>query len=143
MGLCCLMGVTVLEASGKLYIWFTENDSFLMEDNFSSAVVVTVDEEADKACFLCALESMEKEAGIVKKTRLNEKDYWFLRQPLQSIEQDLTISFETITMICAMLEDLSAINGVRVNFDPSSISERDLQEVLLGSMELFPKKGLT
>jgi hypothetical protein len=42
-----------------------------------------------------------------------------------------------------MIEDLSEINGVRVNFDPSSISERDLQEVLLGSMELFPKKGLT
>ena len=143
MALGCLISMTVFEASGKLFVWFTQNDSFVMEDDFASAVVVTVDEEADKACFLCALESMEQDAGLVKKTQLKEKTYWFLKQPLESLEQNLIINFETITMICAVLEELNEMGRERLSFDPTDLSEKDLQNLLLGVLSTFPKKDLT
>ena len=135
--------MTVLDATGKLFVWFANNDSFSMEDNFSEAVVVTVDEELDKACLYCALESMRKQGKVLKKTTHNDKTYWFLIRPMQTIEQNLIMGFETISMVCAVLEDLSKITGIDIKFDPTDISEANLQDLLMGVMQVFEKKGLT
>jgi hypothetical protein len=112
-----------------------------MEDNFSEAVVVSIDEEIDRACFYCALESMRKHGGLLKKAEMKGKTYWFLIRPLQSIEQTLTIGFDTVNMICAVLEDLSKNLDTDVSFDATNISESNLQDLLMGAMQLFEKKG--
>ena len=135
--------VTVLDATSKLFVWFANKDSFCMEDNFSEAVVVSIDEEIDKACFHCALESMRKHGGLLKKAEMKGKTYWFLIRPLQSIEQTVTIGFDTVNMICAVLEDLSKNLETDICFDATNISESNLQDLLMGTMQLFEKKGLT
>ena len=135
--------MTVLDATSKLFLWFANKDSFCMEDNFSDAVVVSIDEEIDKACFYCALESMRKQGNLLKKSKVKEKTYWFLIRPLQSIEQTVTIGFDTVNMICAVLEDLSKNLEADICFDATNISESNLQDLLMGTMQLFEKKGLT
>ena len=53
------MFMTVFESTGNLYEWFSENDSFNMEEDFSKIVLVTDHPKRDRAAFLSALKQLE------------------------------------------------------------------------------------
>ena len=50
--------MTVIDATGKLFEWFSEHDSFELEKDFMKIMEVVESPERDKAAFLAALESL-------------------------------------------------------------------------------------
>ena len=43
--------MTVYEATNKLFVWFQDNDSFEMSEDFNSVILISETEDRDKATF--------------------------------------------------------------------------------------------
>ena len=59
--------MTVLDASGLLFEWFAENDSFNLSEDFKRIVLVTDSPERDRVAVTLALSNLE-ETGVIKKS---------------------------------------------------------------------------
>ena len=98
-----------------------------MEDDFKQIILLSENEEKDKACVIAALKDLEKCEMIVK-----EKEFWILKRPFSSYEQTVTIHpplchaiAEEINLFC----DLIKADTDRC--DPSGIRDRDIGNILM------------
>jgi hypothetical protein len=51
--------MTIFEASSDLFGWFRSHDSFIIEKDFQSLVLISEDEERDTASVLAGLNHLE------------------------------------------------------------------------------------
>lgn len=118
--------MTVFDASIILYNWFGENDTFCMEDNFQQAVLLTENEEADTATLSAALKQFEEGALVVMESCKNKK-YYILKKPLDSLDQDVTITHPLALKMALQINTFCAqIKDFQDTCDPSGIQQRDL-----------------
>lgn len=118
--------MTVFEASTKLYLWFADNDSFNMDNNFKQVVLVTETPDEDRAAIELGLKKWE-EMNIVEKSG----DYWVLSRALASMDQNVTINSETALMISTFTAKYAETIGDKTYAcDPSNIQESDIQALI-------------
>jgi hypothetical protein len=127
--------MNVLDASLRLYEWFGKSDSFSMEDDFQALVLVTIEKDNDKAAILCALESLEKYEIIksveVEVEELKNKKIWTLLRPLESLSQNLELSYEMGGMIATVINEFSnAIDRKDSYCDPSQINSENIRDLV-------------
>ena len=84
--------MTILDAFLKLNEFFNENQVLNLRRDFKKIVLVTDNENDDKAAVLCALSEMEK-SGIVKSSIVDNESHWVLFKPLEAFSQDLEINY--------------------------------------------------
>jgi hypothetical protein len=129
--------MTVYEASGKLYIWFSLKDSFSMEEDFLGLIKISEDPERDKECIKCALKDLES-GGLVKSAG---GEIWILSRPFESYEQNLEI---TADICLAMAEIINAfcdtIDNEEEKCNPSSIKISDLKNLIYIANHLMEEK---
>lgn len=137
--------MTILEASGLLYEWFSKNDSFLLQEDFMKLIMVTDHPSRDKAAVLGALESF-KETHIVREVRLNEGTaeegrYWILNKNFETFEQSVVLSPYTVTLIAKIINDFCDKIGDRTEYvDPLKIEEKDIQNLIVMTNEILTKE---
>ena len=124
--------MTTLEASGHLYEWFSNNDSFCMEDNFMKIITITETPNEDKVAFLCALKSFE-ESGMIDSEFDPDKHrkYWILKKSFLSYPQSVDVSPDTALKMSELINvfcDKMNMDTDRCN--PISIEERDIKNVM-------------
>ena len=61
--------MTVYEATNKLFVWFQDNDSFEMSEDFNSVILISETEDRDKATLELSLESLQKAELIKQKIK--------------------------------------------------------------------------
>lgn len=126
--------MTISEATLKLYEWFLKNDSFC-ETDFISVISISETPEADRAAVLGALKELEN-STILKKISFSPKgskevDYWILTKKLALLSQSVELSAKTAFYISEIINKYcDTFNIESERCDPSSISEKDIQNVI-------------
>lgn len=121
--------MTVLDATSKLYIWFTKND-FFCEEDFLKILTISEHPEADRASLLVALEEFEKSL-MVKKSTYKKKDFWILTKSFESFNQTLNIAPSTALIISKIINSYREDFKIKDNYcDPNNIQEGDIKSIL-------------
>lgn len=133
--------MNILESSLKLYEWFRSNDSFCLEDDFLKLMIVSGDEERDKASILCSLKNLEKyeilqshEVSFKKET----KRIWVLERSLESMPQKIDIDFDVAVSIAHVVNDAAEKYNVKESAcDAGNITADNIKDlIVLAGMNL-------
>lgn len=133
--------MTVLDASGLLFSWFKENDSFELSKDFNKIILVSDHPERDRAAVRLALVKL-KESQVLDEVTLDDVKYWILLKPFMTYEQNVTVSpllassiAKVVNDYCEYLEDKTEL------VDPTDITEKDLQNMLYICMKFLENKS--
>lgn len=127
--------MNILESSLKLYEWFSSNDSFCLEEDFLKLVIVSSDEERDKASLLCSLKNLEKYEIIQRQEvdyKKEKKPIWILERPLQSMPQKIEIDYDLALSIAHVVNDAAEKYNVKESVcDAGNITADNLKDLLV------------
>ena len=122
--------MTVLDASGKLFSWFQDNDTFCLKEDLNKVILITEDRKRDTASLRVGLESLE-EGGMIKKQTIDEEEYWVLARPFDSWEQNLEVSAGLAKAIADQINSFcDLIKDQRDRCDATSIKEKDIRNLV-------------
>lgn len=137
--------MTILEASGHLYNWFAENDSFSMEKDFIKIITITEEPNRDKATFECALKELEGMKMIQGEFSPDDHlKYWILNKSFLAYEQSVTVSPELAITISDIINKFCEVTSNNIDIcDPAKIEEKDLQNLIyIANILISEKKGI-
>ena len=110
--------MTVFESYSKLWTYFKEHDSFVMEENFHDIVLVSDQPTRDRAAVQSALDDWVKtellmlQKDFSYKGEGEKKDIYVLKKSLDSNEQSISIHpnlagfvMSEINGFCDLIED--------------------------------------
>ena len=119
--------MTVLDASTKLFLWFQKNNTFCLQSDEKEVVLISEDRERDRASLLAGLENL-CENGICRYKKVDDKEYWILSKPFDSIESNVELGAplasaiaEEINQFCDIIDDHTD------QADPTAINEKDIR----------------
>lgn len=128
--------MNVLEASNKLFEWFSENDSVNIERDFSKILPEEEKNKENIACLTIALEDFEG-GELIKQSN----DYWILRKPFSSFEQSVKVSPALSLSVAHLVNGFCEVAGSNSDYcDASDINEKDLNNVVLICTHLLDSK---
>ncbi len=123
--------MTIYDASGKLFNWFKENDSFVMEEDFKKLILISEEKERETACVTAALNHLES-IDLIKKEKMEEKEIWLLCKSFKQFEQNVEISADTCAVIADIINEFCDLIDDTTDYcDASSITEKDITNLLL------------
>jgi len=123
--------MTILDATHKLFDYFGVNHTFSMDKNFKDIIPISEEKELDIAIVRLALEDMEKNE-IVRSTKVEEDECYILARPMESFEQNVSISHPTAFMITQALNDFCEIIEDYTDIvDVSNVTEKDIRNLVL------------
>ena len=123
--------MTILDASHKLFEFFSENHHFVLEDNFKDVVPISENKELDKAIIQATLDDMEK-GEFLKSQESEGIKYYILRRPVEAFEQSVNVNYQTAWYIASVINDFcTAIEDHSDTCDMSNISEKDIKNLAL------------
>ena len=132
--------MTVFEAYSKLWDYFQENDSFIMEEDFRKVELITEFPARDRAAVQSALDSWAKDGFLTrqvqeawcKELKTNEtKVIYVLKKPIATNDQSVSVNSnmagyitKEINNFCELIEDKTDWS------DPTDISQKDILNIL-------------
>lgn len=123
--------MTILDATHKLFDYFSGKHTYSTSKNFKDIVPITEDEELDVATINLALEDMEKNE-ILKSTDLNGEKCYILNRQLESFEQSVSISYPTAMMLAQALNEFcETIEDYTDIADVANITEKDVRNLVI------------
>jgi hypothetical protein len=135
------MIMTVLEASGKIYKWFSENDSFSLDEDFKKLVMITDHPKRDRAAVLSALKDL-KSAELISSSEIDGIEYWILKKSFLAFPQNVSVSPETALHAAELINNFcSMVDNDTDTCDPANLTDDDVKN-LIYIAGLFLKKSL-
>jgi hypothetical protein len=130
--------MTILEASAKLYEWFSKNDCATLHlgaqpkgDDFKDIVILTDNERKDRAAILLALQSFER-AELVKCHTFGENASYVLLRPFAAFEQTIAIQPNLAIEISKVINDFCDRIKDKTDYcDPARITAADIRSLVL------------
>jgi hypothetical protein len=123
--------MTILDATHKLFDYFATKDSFCVDKDFKNLIPISEDKDLEVAVVLLALGDMEKNE-LVKSTKIEGKEHYILSRPLESFEQNVSISYPTAIAIarelnefCEILDDYTDVCEV------GNVTEKDVRNLVI------------
>jgi hypothetical protein len=132
--------VTVYEAYSKLWEYFKDTDSFVMEEDFRKVSLVSDTPTRDRAAFQSALDDWAKQDILTrqvqhvwnKEIKDNEtKTVYVLRKPLDSNEQSISVHanlatymMKEINSFCELIDDKTDL------CDPTDLRSKDILNLI-------------
>lgn len=118
--------MTIFDACGQLFQWFSEKNIFEMNSNFKDIFPISEDENKDKAILKAALKDLVKMEMVVEE-EVAGNTYYILRKPLDSMEQDIQVSHSLAMRISEIINRFcEKINDDRDQCDWKNITEKDI-----------------
>ena len=122
--------MTVTDCTNSLFLWFQENDSFEIEEDFNKVILLSEDKGRDSAALEIALERLET-AELIKSKSLNEKKYWILNKSFNNFESTVSIDATLSREIAEDINQFCEIIGDDTDqCDSSNITTKDIQNLL-------------
>tara|TARA_Y100001938_G_scaffold131492_1_gene188658 strand:- start:15277 stop:15735 length:459 start_codon:yes stop_codon:yes gene_type:complete len=127
--------MTVQEASGKLYNWFYNHDSFCLDNDFNSIIPMTDLPDRDKAALAIALKKLESGGMLACSEREGEDkkthDYYVLERSFDSWQQTVDIGPTSARFIANELNSFCELIEDKTDWcDVTSISEKDVRNLV-------------
>lgn len=123
--------MTINEASNKLFMWFSENESMNI-DSFSDKESFFEDKKFSKvnvAALIGALEDFEK-MEIIKKITVENETIYILQKSFNSFEQTIKLSVNTCGNIAELINGFCDIlKNETDKSDPKNITEKDIKNL--------------
>ena len=127
--------MTVLESSLKIYEWFRSNDCFCLEDDFLKLMIVSDNEERDKASILCSLKNLEKYEILQSHevvTKKQTKRIWVLERSLESVPQKVDIDFDVAVSIAHVVNEAAEKYNVKESVcDAGNITADNIKDLIV------------
>ena len=122
--------MTVVDATGRLFEWFSEHDSFELEKDFMKIMEVVESPERDKSAFLASLATFEQ-SDFVKMVEYKEVKRWVLVKKYDAFEQAVTVGPETSKGIAMVLNTVCEVLGDQSDYcDVTNIVEKDIRNLV-------------
>ena len=122
--------MTVTDCTNSLFLWFQDNDSFEMGEDFNKVILLSEDKGRDSAALEIALERLET-AELIKSKSLNEKKYWILNKSFNNFESTVSIDATLSREIAEDINQFCQIIGDDTDqCDSSNITTKDIQNLL-------------
>jgi hypothetical protein len=132
--------MTVFEAYGKLWDFFKDNDSFVMEEDFRKILLITETPTRDRAAIQSALDdwvtskvlAREIQTCWNKELKDNEKKViYILKKPMDSNEQSVSVNANMAGYITREINDFCELIEDKTDWsDPTDINQKDILNVL-------------
>jgi len=134
--------MTGLDASNLLYEWFSQNDTFEIEQDFVKIISITDEKERDQAAILASLNDF-KEKNIVHKSNIKEKEVWVLARPYGSYPQSVDVAPQTATAMAALINTFCEVilGDESEKCDASEVKEKDIQNLLFIANHFMQNKN--
>ena len=132
--------MTVFEAYGKLWDFFKENDSFVMEEDFRKILLISDAPTRDRAAVQSALDDwvtskvLAREVQVAWNKELKDSEkkvIYILKKPMDSNEQSVSVNANMagyitreINGFCELIEDKTDWS------DPTDINQKDILNIL-------------
>jgi hypothetical protein len=125
--------MTITEATGKLFKFFEENDSFSFPKDLKNLYLTVENEKEASEAVLMSLDKFVA-SNLVKKS--NTDPIWVLEKRFSDIEQSLSISGATAAAIS------ETVNYLDIDYKstPLNITEKDIH-LLLSIISKFSESG--
>jgi len=136
-----IMLMTIVEAANKLLEYFAKNVSFSLEENYKDLILISENPDETKIAFILALEDLEK-SDLIKSHQIGKKRIYILKKPLNSYDQNLSLSGFTCNLIAQVINDFcEQIKDKKDYCDAKNISEKDIRNLIfLASMTTSKKE---
>ena len=135
------MYVTVIESCNHLIAWFCENESFDLDRDFKSMVIITDDEDVTKASMREALKEL-KRGDIVAKAKITDREVWILKKDLGAYEQTVKIEGAASLEIAKIVNKACEVtDSVEEYCNPISIVSRDINNLIFICRKLLDSVG--
>ena len=122
--------MTVVDATGRLFEWFSEHDSFELEKDFMKIMDVVESPERDKSAFLAALATFEQ-SDFVKVAEYKGVKRWVLVKKYDAFDQSVTVGPETSRGVAVILNTFCDVLGDRADYcDVTNIVEKDIRNLV-------------
>jgi hypothetical protein len=133
--------VTVLEACNHLINWFSTNESFDLNKDFKSLLIVTDDKEVVVASLKEALKELAN-GDIVAKAEIKNREVWILKKDLGSYEQSVKIEGVASLEIAKIVNRACDMTDSAEEYcNPISIVPRDINNLIFICQKLFNSVG--
>jgi hypothetical protein len=131
--------MTILDASNKLFLWFSERESFNInehsdkEDFFESKKF----SKTDLAALIGALDEFEK-MEVIKKIEVDGQAIYILKKSFESFEQTIKFSPETCRSISEFINGFcDMIKNETDRCDVKNVTEKDVKNLLMIATNLL------
>jgi hypothetical protein len=125
-----LWNMTVLEATSRLFKFFSEGEYFEMGEHFKDVVLISEDRGLEEAIVGAGLDALE-DMGVTVKKESKDKVYWILKKPLAYYEQKVEVAPDTALHIATVLNEVcEKLGNVNELCDPTSITDKDLANLV-------------
>ena len=129
--------MTISEACSKLFGWFAENERFDLSKDYKSLLIVSEDEDIEKEIVKIALAKME-EIKILIKINIARRDVWVLDKPLNSFEQNVSISGSMAAQISEVINrTCHAIDNYDDVCNPLDVNEKDINNLIFFCQKIY------
>ena len=123
--------MNVLEASERLFGWFSENDYFTMEEDFPRVNLISDTPDKDKGVYRIALNELEQNE-LIANVPIEDKECWVLKKPFTAFEQSVTISPPVAMGLSQVINAAcDKFNDDTDYCSPANIQEKDVRNLLL------------
>ena len=123
--------MTVLEASERLFEWFSENDYFVLSEDFARVNPISDSVEKDKAVFVLALADLVSN-DLVSSGELENEICWILKKPFTAYEQNVPLSPPVAMALSQLINSACDEFGDDTDYCSSSnIQEKDIRNLIL------------
>jgi len=128
--------MNVLAASQILFDWFSKNDSFCFNRDFTKICTKSKNKDEEEGAIMLALRELQG-GGIVKlylsggETSKNKEGMWVLRKPFEAYDQEISINGSTAMNIAQVINNFcEAVGDKTQDYDPKNISQKDICNLL-------------
>ena len=122
--------MTVTDCTNSLFLWFQNNDSFEINEDFNKVILLSEDKGRDSAALELALERLET-AELIKSKEIGEKKYWILNKSFNNFESTVSIDATLSSEIAEDINQFCEIIGDDTDkCDSSNITSKDIQNLL-------------
>ena len=132
--------MTVFEAYGKLWEFFKEEDSFVMEEDFRKIILISDSPNRDKGAIQAALDEWAKSDFIARQEQTvwnselkgsETKVMFILKKPLDSNEQSLKVTAQLASYMSREINNFCEIIEDKTDWsDPADLQSKDLLNIM-------------
>jgi len=127
--------MTVLEATERLFEWFSENDYFVLDKDLIHVNPISDAVERDKAVFLLALKDLESSELLANGDAQSGKGIetvWILKKPFTAFEQSVVISPSVAMALSQVINNACEEFGDDSDYcSAANLQEKDVRNLIL------------
>lgn len=118
--------MNILEASNKLFVWYSTNTSFNIKRDFTKLVPISLDVEDDKASLSLALSEF-----IDNKLVREKNGYFILQQSFENFTQKVELSPSVCIAVSSIINKFCSLMKNEVDkTEAKNIKEKDIVNLL-------------